>query len=105
IFDPSKTLSVNGPSVSFGGFGITDLRGFSPATPNGMYALIDGIATTNTNNLLNFGPANAYDLGGGRSAYFDVTGVLSLVVVPEPSSTAVVGAALSVWMWRNRRRR
>ena len=96
IFDPLKTLTVNGPSVSFGGFGVTDLRGFSTATPNGTYALIDGIATTNTTNLSNFGPANAYDLGGGRSAFFTAASGLMLEVVPEPSVVALAGIGLAL---------
>ncbi|MBU6309115.1 MAG: PEP-CTERM sorting domain-containing protein, partial [Planctomycetes bacterium] len=93
------------PSITFGGFGVSDLRGFSPATPNGTYALIDGIATTNTNNLINFGPANAYGLGGGRSAYFDVVSGLTLVVVPEPSVVALAGIGLALAAAQRLRRR
>ena len=52
---------------------------------NGTYTLITG--TLNTANLDNFGLANAYTIGGGRSAYFE-EGSLKLTVVPEPSATA-----------------
>ncbi len=90
VFDPLQTLMVNGASVSFENFGVADLVGFSAAVPDGFYTLIDGTATVDTTNLLNFGSANAVDLGGGRSAYF-TTGSLNLVVVPEPSSFLLVG--------------
>jgi len=108
IFDPTKTLSVNGAAVTFDGFGISDLVGFSPATPNGTYSLIGGIATTNTNNLVNFGTASAYGLGGGRSAYFAVGSGLLLQVVPEPGGLALIGMSLAALAWRQcrpRRRR
>lgn len=103
IFDPTKTLTVNGAVVTFGGFGVVDLVGFSPAVPNGRYTLIDGIATTSTTNLLNIGPANAYVLGGGRSAYFEI-GSLTLLVVPEPSGLVLAtGALLAVAVARRKR--
>ncbi len=104
IFDPTKTLTVNGAVVTFGGFGIVDLVGFSPAVPNGRYTLIDGIATTSTTNLLNIGPANAYGLGGGRSAYFEI-GSLALLVVPEPSAMVLSSCALLAvaLAWRRRK--
>lgn len=98
-------LTVNGASVSFANFGIDDLIGLSSSTPLGTYTLIDGLATVNTANLINLGAANAFDLGGGKSAYF-TQGSLILNVVPEPSTyglalgaLALVGAAL-----RRRRR-
>ena len=105
IFDPTKTLSVNGAAVTFDGFGISDLVGFSPATPNGTYSLIGGIATTNTNNLVNFGPTNAYGLGGGRSAYFTVGTGLMLEVVPEPGAIGLAGIGLIALAWRRCRPR
>jgi autotransporter-associated beta strand protein len=90
LFDPLKTLTVNGPEVTFGNFGISDLIGFSAAVLDGSYTLIDGSAVINTANLANLGPGNAVDLGGGRSAYF-TEGSLVLQVVPEPSSFVLAG--------------
>jgi autotransporter-associated beta strand protein len=90
VFDAAKTLTVNGASVSFGDFGVSDLIGFSAAVPDGTYTLIDGLAAVSTANLRNLGSANAYDLGSGRSAYFE-TGSLVLKVVPEPSSVVLAG--------------
>jgi autotransporter-associated beta strand protein len=94
IFDPAKTLTVNGASVTFENFGLADLVGFSAAVPNGTYTLIDGLATVSTANLQNLGLANAIDLGDGRSAYFE-TGSLILQVVPEPSSVILVGIGIA----------
>ena len=58
--------------------------------------------TVNTTNLDNLGYANAYDIGGGRKAYFQ-NGSLQLVVVPEPSSALLLGvSALGMFMRRRR---
>ncbi|MFM7243240.1 MAG: beta strand repeat-containing protein [Planctomycetaceae bacterium] len=106
LFDATKTLTVNGASVSFGGFSVTDLAGFSSLVSDGTYPLIDGLATINPANLGNVGAGNAYNLGAGRSAYFDLTAGLSLVVVPEPTSllsTAALGLAAAVAAMRSRR--
>jgi hypothetical protein len=105
LFDASKTLTVNGASVSFGGFGVVDLRGFSAATPDGSYSLIDGIATINPANLNNLGVGNAIDLGSGRSAYFTTTSGLTLQVVPEPSAIALAGVGLALAAAQRLRRR
>jgi hypothetical protein len=75
--------------VTFGGFGVSDLIGLSSSTPNGVYTIFGGLATINTNNLLNFGAGNSYDLGDGKSAYF-TEGSLQLNVVPEPSTYALL---------------
>jgi hypothetical protein len=105
LFDASKTLTVNGASVSFGGFGVVDLRGFSAATPDGSYSLIDGIATINPANLNNLGVGNAIDLGSGRSAYFTTTSGLTLQVIPEPSAIALAGVGLALAAAQRLRRR
>jgi autotransporter-associated beta strand protein len=107
LFDATKTLSVNGASVSFGGFGVSNLVGFSSLVTDGAYPLIDGLASINTANLSNLGAGNAFDLGGGRSAYFTTVGGLVLEVVPEPTSllaTAGLGLAAAVAATRSRRR-
>lgn len=102
VFDPTDTLTVNGTSVTFGGFGITNLFGLTSSTANGIYTLIDGSADFGAfANVSNFGLENAYNLGGGKSAYF-TAGSLNLVVVPEPSS--LVLSALSLFIITRRRR-
>lgn len=105
VFSLTETLTVQGSSVSFGGFGVADLIGLSSSTPNGVYTIIGGLATINTNNLLNFGAANAFVLGNGKSAYFS-EGSLQLNVVPEPSTYALLaltGAGVAGYMIRRRR--
>lgn len=89
VFSPTDTLTVNGPSVSFGGFGISDLIGLSAATPNGIYTIIDGIATINTNDLLDLGDPppfqmpRSYDLGSGKTAYFTRSNGLQVHVISD----------------------
>lgn len=96
LFDPTKSLTVSGTSISFGGFGIANLTGLTQSTPDGLYSLLDGTATLDPTNLSNVGAGNAFDLGGGRSAYFATSGGLSVAVVPEPSTVALAVAGLSL---------
>jgi autotransporter-associated beta strand protein len=80
VFSQTDTLEVNGASVSFDGFGIANLAGFSNAVPVGTYFLLDGAATVNPANLDNVGTENAFIMGDtGKQAYFE-TGSLNLVV-------------------------
>ena len=105
IFDASKTLTVNGASVSFGGFGVADLLGLSSLTPEGTYSLIGGLATINTANLSNLGVLNAFDLGGGRGAFFTTDSGLAVQVVPEPSAFVLAGLGIAAAGWTAWRRR
>jgi hypothetical protein len=61
---------------------------------DGIYTLIDTTATDfSLARLENFGLANAYDIGGGCSAYFR-RGSLQLVVIPEPAAALLGGLGL-----------
>jgi len=93
LFSTTDTLTVTGTGVSFASFGIADLLGLSSATPLGTYTLIDGTATVFTSGLANLGVDNAFPLGDGVSAYFEI-GSLNVIVVPEPG--ACLGAALGL---------
>lgn len=89
-FATSNTLTVNGSVLFDGSFGVTNLIGLDQDTPEGIYTLIDGTATNfAASGLSNWGEANAYDLGGGKSAWFEA-GSLRLVVVPEADTALLV---------------
>lgn len=105
VFSLTDTLLVNG-TVSFVEFGIDDLVGLTSFTDVGTYTIIGGSATINTDGLSNLGEANAFDLGGGKSAYF-TEGSLEVNVVPEPRTYALLtlaGLGLAVHAIRRRRR-
>ena len=110
-FDPAATLTINGATVTFGGFGVTNLQGLSSSTPDGTYTLMGGLATFDLTNVSNVGTGNAYALGGGKTAYLQTAvspNVFQLVVVPEPTSALAVacsGLAALVVLARRRRDR
>jgi autotransporter-associated beta strand protein len=108
LFNAAGPLTASG-SVTFvdpSAFGIDDVVGVDSTVPDGTYTLISG--AVNTSGLANLGPANAFDLGAGKSAYFQPGG-LQLVVVPEPVVGSMLGVAGIVaagsWRrWLSRRR-
>lgn len=88
VFSLTNTLNVNG-TVTFGGFSVADIVGLTSDTASATYNLIGGTGSINWANVSNIGVENAYDLGNGKSAYFNQSG-LQLVVIPEPSSMALI---------------
>jgi hypothetical protein len=64
--------------------------------------LINGTLDTGVfANLANNNLVNAFDIGGGRSAYFE-EGSLRLVVIPEPSTVLLGGLGLLALIRRRR---
>lgn len=92
VFSLTETLLVDGASVTFSSFGIDDLIGLDNTVENGTYTIIGGLADIDTTGLLNLGEGNAFDLGGGKSAYF-TEGSLVVNVVPEPGTYALLALA------------
>ena len=100
----STAISFGDPGIGNPRFGIDNLVSNGAEVNwgtvfDGTYTLING--TLDSTNLDNFGVGNAFDLGGGRSAYFQ-SGSLQLVVIPEPSA-ALLGALGAMLLLRRRR--
>ena len=105
-FNSAAPLTVSG-SVTFTSaatFGVGSLTGLSSSTPDATYPLLAG--NVNLTGLANFGSASAYDLGGGKTAYFQalIPSGLSLVVVPEPTGIAATISGLGIMALVFRRR-
>ncbi len=87
-FIPASTLGVVGSVVIDGTFGVASLVNadltavdWSAVAPD-TYPLIDTTPTDfSTLGIQNWGVANAYNLGGGKSAYFETQGGADLVLV------------------------
>jgi fibronectin-binding autotransporter adhesin len=105
VMDLLDPLAVAGTVALYTGFGIDDLAGLNwGSVANGTYTLIDGslgsgVFAALANNSL----ASAYNLGGGRSAYFQ-EGSLQLVVIPEPNAAALIGSFGLIFLLRRRRK-
>jgi autotransporter-associated beta strand protein len=96
LFNSTAPLTVTG-TVTFAdpaSFGIDDIVGLTSSVTDGSYTLMSG-SVSDVASLQNFGAGAAADLGSGKSAYFQQVfgGGLQAVVVPEPSTVAVVGIA------------
>jgi len=106
LFNAAGPLTVP-DSVSFAdasSFGIDDIVGLDSSVADGTYSLLAG--TVNTTGLANLGASNAYSLGNGKTAYFQSSGGLQAVVVPEPATLSLLsGVALASLLVRIRRSR
>jgi len=116
-FDVANTLTLGGSSV-FGldnTFGVGSLRNRSggaidwSSITDGRYTLITGGNLSanffDATKISNFGPGNAFDIGGGRNAYFENGSLTLVVAVPEPSTVLLGGLGLAVTGWAARRLR
>ncbi len=99
-----STLTVMGSVDLDTTFGVDDILGINSSLGNGTYTLIDGTSTVfGSLGLENWGEENAYDLGDGKSAYFQ-EGSLQLVVIPEPASWVLAGLCLGTCFVYTRKR-
>ncbi|MCB1133452.1 MAG: autotransporter-associated beta strand repeat-containing protein, partial [Verrucomicrobiae bacterium] len=103
VADLADPLDVTGTVTLFSGFGVGDLLGLNwSEVTNGTYTLINGTLGTGVfGSLANNSLISAFDLGSGRSAYFQ-EGSLQLVVVPEPGA-ALLGSLGVLALLRRRR--
>jgi len=97
VFNPADpTLDVSGAVSLDSTFGVASLVNLDGSAINwvsvadGTYTLI-GTTSSTFNTITNFGPSAAADIGAGRTAYFQ-NGSLQLVIVPEPSTFALLGS-------------
>ena len=104
VVDLLDALTVSGSINLFSGFGVDDLSGINwGSVADGTYTLISGTLSSGVfDTLANNNLETAFDLGGGRSAYFQ-EGSLQLVVIPEPS-TALLGGLGILGLLRRRRK-
>jgi autotransporter-associated beta strand protein len=98
-FDGASSLTVGSLALA-NTFGVDDLLIDWVSLADGTYTLVD--VTGDFSNIENFGLANAYDLGGGRSAYFQ-NGSLQLVVIPEPATIGMFGIVGAIMLFIRRR--
>jgi fibronectin-binding autotransporter adhesin len=104
LIDP---LQVAGTVTIYAGFGVDDLTGIDDwsLVADGTYTLINGTLGAGVfAGLANNSEGTAFDIGGGRSAYFQ-EGSLQLIVVPEPSTLVILGAGAAFLGLRFARRR
>lgn len=109
VFDLNNTaLTVGGTFALSSTFGVDDLVTSSLGAIDwstvglGTYRLIGTSFVFNAGNIENFGVANAF-VSGGKQMYF-ANGSLDLVVVPEPSTWALLAFSLTTVMVLRRRR-
>jgi autotransporter-associated beta strand protein len=109
-FDPAATFDVIGATSLDNSFGVASLVMASGSAidwtiiGDGTYTLI-GLTPSSFSNITNYGIGNAASLGGGKLGYFDSSGGLQLVIVPEPSVSSLVAGGIALLALQRRRAR
>jgi autotransporter-associated beta strand protein len=103
VFNPISPLTVIGGVTLPNDFSVASLLGLNSSIALGIYTVIGG-TTSDFSNIQNFGSTNAASIGDGKFAYFQ-NGSLQLVVIPEPSTYALLFglAVLGLVVLRRRR--
>jgi len=104
IYNASSALTVNGSSISFGGFSLANLAGFNGSNATqGNSLLLGGTADVNTANLSNLGWANAQTFGSNEVYFFTGAGGknLNLAVAAAVSDIYWVGDKGTDWFAAN----
>jgi autotransporter-associated beta strand protein len=100
--DFGSSLLVSSGTITFGsGFDMSNILGLDGSAATGTYTLISGPADVDLTGVLNVGAGNAYDLGSGKSAYFQ-EGSLQVVVIPEPGAILIGGLGTLLLLRRRR---
>jgi autotransporter-associated beta strand protein len=103
VVDLTEALTVSGTVTFAAGFGIDNLLGvaWGSLDLNTPYTVLASTTDFSAAGLDHFGAGNAYDVGGGRSAYFQ-NGSLQVVVIPEPRAALLGGLGLLALLRRRR---
>ena len=104
VFNPASSLAVNGSSVSFGNFSVSNLSGFNgTSSALGNFSVLGGTAKVNTANLNNYGAANSQTFGSNEAYFYTGAGGqnLNLAVLAAVSDIYWVGSNGTDWFAGN----
>ena len=104
VFNPASSLAVNGSSVSFGNFSLSNLTGFNgSSSAPGNFTVLGGAAKVNATNLNNYGASNAQTFGGNEVYFYTGEGAqkLNLAVLAAVSDIYWVGSNGTDWFAAN----
>ena len=103
-FDPVSSLAINGSSVSFGNFSLSNLTGFNgTSSAQGNFTVLGGSAKVNSANLNNYGASKAQTFGVNEAYFFTGVGgsTLNLAVIAAVTDIYWVGSNGTDWFAGN----
>ena len=104
VFNPASSLAVNGSSVSFGNFSLSNLTGFNgSSSAPGNFTVLGGSAKVNATNLNNYGASNSQTFGVNEVYFYTGEGAqkLNLAVLAAVSDIYWVGSNGTDWFAAN----